>query len=76
MPKHISPTEDVTSTIADLPATLTIAETAAALRVSRRQVSRWMDSGRLRHHKFDPAKQGRVRISRDAIAEFLRATAA
>jgi len=41
--------------------------------VSRRTVTRWLASGRLRYVKLGPSKQSGVRVPRGALEEFLDA---
>jgi excisionase family DNA binding protein len=53
----------------------TLKEAAELLRISTREVSRRVAAGSIRAHKYSASQQGAVRIPRDAIADFLRATA-
>ncbi len=70
------PADDVTRIVATLAPILTLSETAGVLRMSRRHVSRQIQSGLLRAHKLSPGQRGQVRVTSEAIGDYLRATRA
>ena len=57
------------------PVLLTVVEACLRLRLSKSSVYREIDAGELRAHRLGPGK-GAVRISEDAIDEYLTARAA
>lgn len=66
--------DSIDALLANTAPLLSLAETAELLRVSRSQVSRWIKRGELRSLKLTKTKQGSIRVSRDDIASFLRAS--
>jgi excisionase family DNA binding protein len=64
----------IADTLADLPALLTTDEACTALRVSRRNLYRWISTGRLHAVKTAAGNTGggRVLVPRTAVAAYLR----
>jgi excisionase family DNA binding protein len=58
--------------VSDLPRLLTLDEATKVLRVSRRNLSRWIVAGHLQAIKTGTAQTARVLIPRTAIVEYLR----
>ena len=56
-----------------LPELLTAAEAAKALRTSRRNLNRWIASGRLQAVRGGAGGSSRVLVPKAAVAEFLAA---
>jgi excisionase family DNA binding protein len=75
-PTSTQQADDITRIVATLPPVLTLIETADVLRMSRRHVSRQIQSGVLRAHKLTPGQRGQVRVTSEAIGDYLRATRA
>ena len=62
--------------VAGLPLLLPLDDAAKQLSITRDYLRKLVGRGEIRSNKLRASQQGRVRIPRDAIAEYLRRTAA
>lgn len=75
LPKR-KPHDRTDDLVSSLPLLLSVSQLAEELQLSVRHTKRLIAEGRIRSYKLTASHNGAVRVHRDAVAEFLRATAA
>ena len=73
---HLPPEDRFDRLVAGLPILLTIEQAAEQLGVTHHYLRRLVSRGEIGVNKLRASQQGRVRIPRDAVAAYLRRTAA